>query len=126
MVASGDYCTGEKKLKKKNKNPITHFERLDDLLTELAKYDHTEFWYKETNIGVPGTSGARCLRRIFTRDNREIARWGFNGRRWDFLPAYLVPNEDVNCKSPSDAELIVPALMAEIQWNADMSDNYKS
>lgn len=106
--------------------PVTHFERLDDLLSELARYDHMEFWYKETNTGVPRASGARCLRRIFTRNNREIARWGFKGRRWDFLPAYLEPNKDGNCNPPSDAELIVPALTAEIQWNADMNDVYKS
>ncbi|MGP1204977.1 hypothetical protein ACJ8HS_24605 [Serratia sp. CY40304] len=100
--------------------PVTHFECLDDLLTELSKYGHTEFWYKETGIGVPGTPGARRLKRIFTRDNREIARWGINGHRWDFLPAYPVPNKNGNCRPPTDANFIGPELRSLIQFNADL------
>lgn len=106
--------------------PVTHCGCLDDLLSELAKYGHTEFWYKQTDIGAAGTSGARRLRRIFTRDNREIARWGISGYRWDFLPAYSMPNKDINCKPPSDAVLIVPELAAEIQLYADAGDVYQS
>lgn len=105
---------------------VTHFEDLHDLLTELSKFGHSEFWFKETVIGVPGTPGKRRLRRILTRDNRDIARWGINGRRWDFLPAYPVPNKDVNCKPPSDATLIVPELAQEIQLYAQLDDVYKS
>lgn len=106
--------------------PVTYFGSLTDLLIELGKYGHAEFWYKETDIGVPGTTGARRLKRIFTRDDREIARWGINGYRWDFLPAYSVPNKDGNCKPPSDAVLIVPELAAEIQLYADAGNVYLS
>lgn len=106
--------------------PVTHCPTLDDLLDELGRYGHTEFWYKETDIGVPGTSGARRLRRIFTRDNREIARWGCNGRRWDFFPAHSMPNEDPYCSPPADANRIDSSLASEIQWHADMNDVYKS
>ncbi|MEG6138928.1 hypothetical protein [Enterobacter kobei] len=109
-----------------DEKPVTYFERLDDLLTELSKYGHSEFWYRETDIGVPGTPGARRLRRILTRDNRDIARWGFNGRRWDFFPAHSTPNKDLCCSPPANAERIDSTLASEVQWHADMDDVYKS